>query len=276
MENESSTAIYGNTADAPYINSLLTIGAYATNFVDVLPSVPSEPHYIWMVAGTNVFADHTFTTDANASATNSTASTEHLGTQLTSAGIPWVTYQEGMKVGICPIHGFGAQAASHDPFVFFQDLVGNPPSATAPACIEHHKPFSDFATDLANEVVGYALIVPDKCHDMHGMTSCPSGTDPVANIRAGDAWLAAELPRIIDYTATHDALLFVVWDEGRGAIPTMPFIAIGPHVVPGPTDTRYDHSSLLKTTEKFLGVPALATVEPAVDLGGLFEAGQVP
>src|SRR6185503_1849700 len=53
FENKSSAAIYGNTADAPYINGLLATAARATNFGDALPSLPSEPHYVWMEAGTN-------------------------------------------------------------------------------------------------------------------------------------------------------------------------------------------------------------------------------
>ena len=60
MENEPSSAIYGSS-DAPYINSLMASAAYATNFQDELPSLPSEPHYVWMEAGTNQFDDITFT-----------------------------------------------------------------------------------------------------------------------------------------------------------------------------------------------------------------------
>ncbi|HEX7480785.1 MAG TPA: hypothetical protein VF331_23490 [Polyangiales bacterium] len=54
MENHDANQIYGNTTDAPYINNTL-IPAYAraTNFNDELPSLVSEPHYVWMEAGTN-------------------------------------------------------------------------------------------------------------------------------------------------------------------------------------------------------------------------------
>src|SRR5690242_6321498 len=61
MENEPSSAIYGNTTDAPYINGLMAMSAYATKFQDELPSLPSEPHYVWMEAGTNQFNDVSFT-----------------------------------------------------------------------------------------------------------------------------------------------------------------------------------------------------------------------
>src|SRR5439155_1128670 len=60
LENKADTAIYGNMTDAPYINGLFMTANHATKFQDELPSLDSEPHYIWMEAGTNVFADHTF------------------------------------------------------------------------------------------------------------------------------------------------------------------------------------------------------------------------
>jgi len=75
MENESSSAIYGN-ANATYINmTLKPESAWASMFMDELPAIdPSEPHYVWMEAGTNSFSDYTFITDADPSSTNSTSS----------------------------------------------------------------------------------------------------------------------------------------------------------------------------------------------------------
>src|SRR5215471_4231622 len=71
MENHDASQIYGNTTDAPYINNtLMAKYARATNFNDELPSLASEPHYLWMEAGTNAFSDHTFTTDNDPSASN--------------------------------------------------------------------------------------------------------------------------------------------------------------------------------------------------------------
>src|SRR5690348_5987659 len=81
LENHGASDIYGNTTHAPYINTtLLPLGGRASNFVDKLPSLPSEPHYVWMEAGTNAFSDRTFTNDNNPSSTNSTSSTAHLST----------------------------------------------------------------------------------------------------------------------------------------------------------------------------------------------------
>jgi len=270
LENKADTAIYGNTADAPYINGLFATSNHATNFRDELPSLDSEPHYVWMEAGTNVFSDHTFSNDDDASAANSTSHTEHLVTQLSAAGVPWMAYQEGITAGKCPLATTGNYAPKHDPFVFFQDVVGSPPSVNNAGCIAHHKPYSQFATDLAAGMTGYVFITPDICNDMHGGLFCPSGLGSSANIKAGDTWLSNELPRIIEYAKTHDAVIFLTWDEGS-ATNLIPFLALGTKVKPGTSATMYTHSSLLKTTEEILGVPVLASVTSANDFADMFE-----
>lgn len=274
LENKADTAIYGNLTSAPYINGLFATANHATNFKDELPNLNSEPHYVWMEAGTNAFSDTTFTTDNDASMSNSTGSTEHLVTQLTAAGVPWMAYQEGIASHTCPIASSGNYAAKHDPFVFFRDVAGSPPSTTATLCADHHKSYADLAADLAaGQLTGYVFITPDLCHDMHGATSCPSQlVSSSAAIKAGDTWLAAELPRLITYAQTHDAVIFLTWDEGSSTN-LIPFVALGSHVVPGASTTMYTHSSLVKTVEKIFHLPILATVSAANDFSDMFEPG---
>ncbi len=277
FENKASVQIYGNTTDAPYINSLIgSVAANATMFRDVLPALPSEPHYVWMEAGTNEFTDHTFTNDNDPSATNSTASTEHLVTKLMAASVPWVSYQEGITTGTCPIASTGHYVAKHNPFVFFQDIVGSPPSASNALCASHHKSYADFPADLAVGMTGYVFITPDECHDMHGALTCPSFIFDAQNIKAGDDWLASELPRIIAYTEQHDdAVIFLTWDEGD-ASNLLPFLAIGQHVKSGHTSTvLVDHSSQAVTIQKLLGAPPIGTLAASPDLRDLFDPGVV-
>ncbi len=279
LENKSAALIYGS-ADAPYLNSLLATAAYATDFQDLIPTVPSEPHYVWMEAGTNAFADHTFTDDADPSPTNSTASTEHLVNQLEAASVGWMSYQEDMAeatTGLCPVASNGLYRAKHNPFVFFQDVTGNPPSKTSARCAAHHKPYAALAGDLAaGELAGYVFITPNLCHDMHGATACPQGSTAGPNIRAGDAWLSVELPPILDYAHAHDGVVFLVWDEGSGSANILPFFALGDHVKPGATAVAYSHSSLLRSVEAILGVPTLPAVMSANDFSAMFEAGSFP
>ena len=277
MENENLGQIEGDSADAPYINgTLIPEGARATDFVDELAmGVPSEPHYVWMEAGTNVFADHTFTTDASPSASNSTASTAHLTAQIANAGLDWTAYEEGIDAatGGCPIATSGFYAPKHDPFVFFRDVAGNPPAKTAASCAAHAKDLSALSGDLASaSIASYVFITPDLCHDMHGAGGCPD--DDL--IRAGDDWLASNLPPIVAFAGAHAGVVLVVWDEGD-ASGHLPFLAVGKGVKPGYAGAQtYTHSSVLKTVERILGLPTLAAVDAAADLSDLFVPGALP
>jgi hypothetical protein len=277
MENHDASQIYGNTTDAPYINNtLMKQYAHSTNFNDELPSLASEPHYLWMEAGTNAFSDHTFTTDSDPSATNSTSSTAHLVTQIKNAtnGVSWRTYQEGQNstTGACPIATSGFYHAKHNPFVFFQDVSGNPPSKTNSYCSSHSKPYSAFASDLAaNDVASYTFITPNQCHDMHGQSGCPSNI-----VKAGDDWLSTEMPRIISYAKAHSGVIFITFDEGSSTN-KMPFLAIGPGVkVNYAGSVSYNHGSLVKSIEKILNVPVLSKVSGNNELADLFKAGMYP
>jgi hypothetical protein len=278
MENEAAAAIYGS-ASAPYINSqLLPAAARANAFADPLPdAIPSEPHYVWMEAGTNQFSDATFTTDSDPSAQNSTASTAHLATQMDTASptVSWRSYQEGLNAstGACPVRSSGFYVAKHDPYVFFQDIAGNPPSASSALCAAHHRAYTPaaFAQDLqAGTVAQYNFITPTVCHDMHGASGCPGSDD----IRSGDDWLAAAMPPLIAYAGANDGVIFIVWDEPVGGSTLIPFIAIGPHVKPGyASSVRFTHSSLTKTVEEIFGLPLLPSVASANDLSDLFLPG---
>ena len=277
LENHGASDIYGNTTHAPYINNtLLPMAGRASNFINKLPTLPSEPHYVWMEAGTNAFSDRTFTNDNNPSSTNSTASTAHLSTQLTTAGVSWLSYQEGLNStsGTCPIATSGNYAPKHDPFIFFKDVSGNPPSKTNAFCTAHHKAYSAFAGDLANNrVAAYNFITPNQCHDMHS-NSCSGSSDP---IKQGDDWLSQNVPQILSYINTHQGVLLIVWDEPAGSTGTIPLIVLGPHVKHNFVSTvAYSHGSLVKSVEQIFGLPTLAKVTADNALGDFFDAGFFP
>lgn len=278
MENHDPGEVVGNTTDAPYLNGLLATSASASNFLDQFAiSTPSEPHYIWMEAGTNEFDDVVFTNNDSPSATHSTADTEHLVTQIAAApsGITWRSYQEGLddSTGACPIASSGRYAAKHNPFVFFRDVSGNPPSKTNAYCASHHKALDALAGDLSAEAVAtYNFITPDLCHDMHGQSGCPSSN----LVRSGDDWLASNLPPLVAYVSSHAGVIFIVWDEGDQTT-KMPFLAVGPGTKPGyVSSTAYMHGSLLKSVERILGLPVLARVAGDNDFSDLFEPGKFP
>lgn len=276
MENHATSSIYGNTTHAPFINNtLIPMSGRATMLVDTITSLPSEPHYIWMEAGTNAFSDHTFTNDNNPSSSNSTASTAHLSTQITAAGSTWMSYQEGLNstTGACPIASSGQYAPKHDPFIFFRDVSGTTPSKTNAFCAAHHKALTALATDLAsNNVAAYNFITPNQCNDMH--SSCSPLNDP---IKQGDNWLAANMPALINYVNAHQGVVWIVWDEPEGSTGMIPLIVIGPNVKRNfASSVRYTHGSLVKSVEAILGLPTLSKVSADNTLTDFFNAGTFP
>jgi phosphatidylinositol-3-phosphatase len=276
LENTPAAKVF-DQAEAPYLNSLLPRAARAATFVDLLkPAVVSEPHYLLMEAGTATFSDGHICGDGDASAKNSTASTAHFVTQLAAASRSWMSYQEGLDpatTGACPINSGGNYAPKHNPFVFFRDVAGSPPSRTNAACAAHHRPHSALASDLASgDVADYVFVTPDLCHDMHD--ACDDG---LSRHESGDNWLAANLPAIIDFADHNDGVVFLVWDEGSLNDGMLPFLALGPAVKAGTTSTgTVTHRSLLRTLETMFGVPILPSVADANDLSELFVGDRPP
>jgi hypothetical protein len=277
LENQSASDVYGSSS-APYLNTVLApIAARSTRYGDVLPlAIESGPHYVWLEAGTNVFPDHSFVADSDPSASASTSSTEHLVTQIDHAGKSWLIYMQGIdgNTGACPLISSGAFAAWHDPVTWFRDVSGNPPSTDNASCAAHHRDFSAFAPELAaGTVADFNFIVPDLCHDMHGLPSCADGDA----VHAGDSWLAANLPPLIDDVKQKGGVIYVLWDETSATNPygdpLQPFYAVGPGVKPGyVSNVPLDHSAYLRTVEEQLGLPILPSVQNAPDLADLFTA----
>ena len=253
MENKSSNDIIGNSA-APYINSLAkqyTIaGGYHDSYVH-----PSEPNYLWMVAGQNFGI-----LDDDDPASHSIDATAHIADQLELAGLSWKSYQEGMGAP-CGLVSHDRYAAKHDPFVYFDDINGWDGKTFQPSarCNEHVVDYSQFDVDLAaNALPRYVFITPNLDDDMHD-----------GSIQQGDTWAANEIPKILNSPAfTNGGVLFLLWDEGSGTFSPgddPPFIAISPNAKPGYTShVAYDTSSYLKTVQAILGLqPLHAATSPA-------------
>jgi len=245
MENRSLGEILGNP-DAPYINRLAKQYAVAGGYHD--PFVhPSEPNYMWMVAGENFGV-----LDDDDPPSHHLDSTSHIADQLEQAGLTWKAYQESMG-DACGLRSHGRYAAKHDPFVYFNDINGWDGTAfhPSPRCTEHVVDYSQLATDLANHALPkYVFITPNLDHDMHDGT-----------IAQGDTWLSNELPQLLASPAfTDGGVIFLLWDEGSGTPSSdhPPFLAISPNAKPGfMSQLDYDTSSYLKSVEALVGVSPL-------------------
>jgi hypothetical protein len=274
MENHSWSTIKGS-ASAKYINgTLVPQGAHAEQYYTPAGNHPSEPNYIWLEAGDNVG----ITTDDDPDK-NHKATTEHLSTQLEAAGVTWKAYAEDIPDGTkCPLTSKGLYGTKHTPQLFFDDVTDTN-SPTSKHCIDHIRPYTEFATDLsANKVARYNFITPNLCNDMHGELglTCPFGVTDM--IKKGDDWLAAEIPKIQASQAYKDGgLVIVLFDEGDESVGKdasdgpIPAIFVGTNVKKGySSNTKFTHSSMLRTMETLFGVPYLRGAKTSNDLSEMF------
>jgi hypothetical protein len=277
MENEPAAAIYGNK-NAPYLNGLLSKYARATAFTDPLADgVPSEPHYVWMEAGTNKFSDVTFTGDSDPSSGNSTKNTAHLTTQMMAASPPisWMGAMEGLgsSSGACPVSSSGMYAAKHDPFIFFQDIAGGPPSKSNALCAAHHTAFTTGQALVQGPGGPVHLHQPEPLSRHARRLRLPVRRSDRDGRRVARAELAA--PHRLRERARGRHLHRLGRAGGRQLAD--PVLRHRPAVKPGYTSTvGFTHSSLVKTVEEIFGLPILPTVAGANDFADLFQPGTLP
>lgn len=243
MENRSRRDILGNK-NAPFINALASQNAVAAGYVDNFVH-PSEPNYIWMVAGQNFgILDNQWPVD------NHIASRSHIADQLEMQGMSWRAYMESMGAP-CGLVSSYPYEPKHNPFVFFDDINGWDGKAFHPdgRCAAHVVDYRELDRDLAaGTVPRYVFITPNMKHNMHD-----------GSVAEGDAWLAQELPKILASDAfNHGGVVFLTWDEGTDQRDDPPMIVISPNARRGAVShTTFNASSYLKTVQKILGLEPL-------------------
>jgi hypothetical protein len=296
MENTNYEDIIGNTADAPYINYLANTYSFAANYYGV--THPSEPNYVASIAG-DFFGLHADDPTQRFDAKN-------LVDQLEAKGLTWATYQQGLPsvgstVNQYPATGSGLYVRKHNPFTLMNDILNNPTR------MQNIKPLDALATDLnSGHAPNYAFIVPDQCHDMHGIGNGAAYNDPnctypanfVLNhylIQQGDAAIKSLVTTIMTSKGwTPDSVIAITWDENESSGATnatrgyasatgccaspagegggrVPFILVTNTPQHTVSLHPYNHYSLLATIENNWGLGCLANtcssaVQPMTDL----------
>jgi hypothetical protein len=225
---------------SPPIARLAATSALATNYRAV--ARPSLPNYLALTSGnTWGITDNDY----------HPLPTADLGTQLTTAGVTWRAYMEGLTAdGGCTDSPY-PYALKHNPFAYYGG-----------ACPPNVVPLEALDADLDGATPSFVWITPGLCHDGH---DCPLSS-------AGE-WLDGLVTRIVSSDAWRSGgTLFIVWDEGDGADPDLvPLIVLAREATAVQTETRYDHYSLLATIEDRYGLPRLgaaATAQPLERLLG--------
>ena len=232
MENTS----LASALRAPTISSLAAKYTLATNYHAV--SSPSLPNYLALTSGSTwgITDDGYHALPAGG-----------LGAQLTSAGVTWRAYMEGLTSAGCMRSPY-PYALKHNPFAYYGG-----------SCPENVVALDALDSDLVRNTPSFVWITPGLCHDGHDCALAEAG-----------AWLEALVARIVASPAWRDrGALFVVWDEGDGRSSVVPLIVATSELQGQSVHGAYDHYSLLAAIEDLFGLPRLGAAKDARPLTDL-------
>lgn len=244
MENKDYSDVLGGHASS-YLSRLAAGCGVATNYHGV--THPSLPNYLAAVSGS------TGGVGSDCAPQDCPQQRPTLFAQL-AGHCGWATYAESMPRP-CDRASSGEYAAKHNPAVYF--------TALRAACRADDLPFTGFAAALAGgQLPAFTFVVPNLCDDTHD-----------CGVSAGDRWLAQWVPRLLASPAyaAGDTVLMITWDEGFGDTNRVAAVVVSPATSPGTrVATRFDHYSLLASTEDLLGLPRLGHARTAASMAPAF------
>lgn len=251
-ENHSYSEVIGNNTDAPYMNSLATQYALATQYF--ANAHPSIGNYFMLTTGQLVTLDDSFT---------GTVDVDNIVRELNNAGKSWKSYAESLPTVGYTGGNFGAYLKRHNPLSYFSDVVNDSTQA------QHLVPFAQFAADLNNNSLpNFSFVAPNVNDDAHN-----------GSLLAADTWLESNIgPLLNNPQFQQDGLLIIVFDESITSDLShlgghVPAILVGPSVKRGyQSTTFYQHQSTLRLILKSLGVTSLpGAAAGAPDMGEFFQ-----
>jgi acid phosphatase len=239
-ENQSYSTVVGATTVWPNLNTLIAHGALPTNYY--ADSHPSIGNYFMLTTG------QLLTTDDNST---QVFDVDNIARRMLSDNVTFRVYAEGIAQGYTG-GNTGLYLIRHNPFAMLSDVASNQQVAN-----DVIWPFSQFATDLANNALpDFSYIVPDVDDDAHDGTPQQADTWLQANI-------VAPLSASSAFQSGGDGLLIVDFDEAADTDTTngggrVSPVFEGPNVKAGYTQTSttlYQHESMLRTLMEALGLP---------------------
>ena len=215
----------------PFTASLAAQYGVAANYSAI--THPSVPNYLALTSGqTWGVTDDSFHALPAAD----------LGHQLTTAGITWRAYMEGLTDRGCLDSPFPYDPG-HNPFAFYGG-----------GCPSNVVPLSSLSDDLSRNAPSFVWISPDDCHNGH---SCSTSV--------ADEWLSHTVNLITRSAAwSKHGVLFITWDENLGSadnhVLTLVITSGVKHVV---SNQPYNHYSLLATIEDLFRLSRLSNAASA-------------
>jgi acid phosphatase len=238
-ENHSYSEIMGSS-QAPYINTLASVGAVFTHSYGV--SHPSEPNYLALFSGST----HGVTTD-NCPLTFSSGSLE---SQLLAASKTFKGYSEELpSVGsmVCSYHEY---ARKHVPWTDFSTGKST-----------DNLPFSYFPSSNFASLPTVSFVIPDLMDDMHD-----------GSIQQGDAWLQQHLMNYVTWARNNNSLLIVTFDEDDFTTSNhILTLFVGSMVKPGKYTQTINHYNVLRTIEQMYKLPYLGKAATATPITNVWK-----
>ena len=268
FENEDFGSVIGNTAQAPYLNSLLSRGSLlADSFAE---EHPSDGNYLAVAGGSTFGVPLTDPLEINP---RYTIRARNIGDLLGAAHQTWKEYLQSAN-GPCDDTVHGYYWNDDLPMTYFADVRNRPGF-----CAVHLVPLQALRTDLASAATtpNFAWVGANDCTDMEG-----------CGIRAGDEFLAAELGAIERSPAwrTQRSLAIITFDEDgfdhEHPAQRVATLVLGSRGVRQGyvSHVRYTHYSVLRTIEAALGLGTLTPndryAQPVNDVFGRQPAPPAP
>lgn len=257
LENRGFNEVIGS-ASMPYLNSLATKYALATNYYG--NGTESLPNYLMLTVGDTVATDASF---------GGTVHVDNVVRRLLAANKTWKAYAEsipsvGYMDGDAPPY-----MKIHNPFEYLEDVQ----SDTAQAA--NMVPIEQLASDLtADKLPSYSFIIPNNYNNSHDCAPTLPNCDTATILKNSDDWLKSHLDPLLQSTTWNSTLLIITFDEGAQGDTThggghIATIVAGPKVNAGfKIDTLLQHESMLRLSLKALGIntyPNKAANAPDVD-----------
>lgn len=245
FENKPLKKIVGNTADAPYLNSLINACSYGKN--DLSLSTTSLANYIALTSGytgcaavnASLACTQPKEITANKPSTTWPQATQSIFELMGSQAAEW----NESAPGNCALKGSGDYVDNHAPYHYYTRTQGT-------LCKQLDQPFpAAAATTLSAQ---FNLVIPNKVDIMHLVP----GSTISQRIRNGDSWARGFIPQLLaspDYQAGNAAII-ITWDEGNNSTFTVPLIVVTPYThAGGVSAVSYNHYSVLKGIQQMVG-----------------------
>ncbi len=199
MENTNYSQVIGDTADAPFMNSLAQSGTLLTNYSGVYH--PSDENYL-AVSGADTFVNGAIYYP------NIKVSATHIGDLLEGVGKTWKAYEQGMGTPCNTKNNNDSYYEPDDaPFINYTNISGNPTR-----CAAHLFDTTQLTTDLQSAATtpNFSWIAADDDDDGEA-----SGDGSPNSLQVQDGWLKQTLQPIFASPAwtQQRSLLILTWDE---------------------------------------------------------------